>query len=158
MSRVRCSFTAPKPPTSSRKPDGSTAMAIAVRSAAAPRTAHPSAITRSRAEAAPGMARTCSWRHRMVCAARGSARAASIRRELARLSYTSALAMPKMKTHSGAKKRFKLTAKGKVRGRHAYSSHILEKKSPKRKRGFRKPAGDLRSRRPAHQEDAGSGK
>ena len=45
--------------------------------------------------------------------------------------------MPKMKTHSGAKKRFKLTAKGKVRGRHAYSSHILEKKSPKRKRGFR---------------------
>jgi large subunit ribosomal protein L35 len=47
--------------------------------------------------------------------------------------------MPKMKTHSGAKKRFKLTAKGKVRGRHAYSSHILEKKSPKRKRAFRKP-------------------
>jgi large subunit ribosomal protein L35 len=46
--------------------------------------------------------------------------------------------MPKMKTHSGAKKRFKLTAKGKVRGRHANSSHILEKKSPKRKRGFRK--------------------
>ena len=45
--------------------------------------------------------------------------------------------MPKMKTHSGAKKRFKLTAKGKVRGRHAYSSHILEKKSPKRKRAFR---------------------
>ena len=44
--------------------------------------------------------------------------------------------MPKMKTHSGAKKRFKLTAKGKVRGRHAYSSHILEKKSPKRKRAF----------------------
>lgn len=48
--------------------------------------------------------------------------------------------MPKMKTHSGAKKRFKLTAKGKVRGRHANSSHILEKKSQKRKRGFRKPA------------------
>jgi large subunit ribosomal protein L35 len=47
--------------------------------------------------------------------------------------------MPKMKSHSGAKKRFKLTAKGKVRGRHAYSSHILEKKSPKRKRSFRKP-------------------
>ena len=47
--------------------------------------------------------------------------------------------MPKMKTHSGAKKRFKLTAKGKVRGRHAYSSHILEKKSPKRKRRFAKP-------------------
>jgi large subunit ribosomal protein L35 len=47
--------------------------------------------------------------------------------------------MPKMKTHSGAKKRFKLTAKGKVRGRHANSSHLLEKKSPKRKRAFGKP-------------------
>jgi large subunit ribosomal protein L35 len=47
--------------------------------------------------------------------------------------------MPKMKTHSGAKKRFKLTAKGKVRGRHAFSSHILEKKSPKRKRSFAQP-------------------
>jgi large subunit ribosomal protein L35 len=42
--------------------------------------------------------------------------------------------MPKMKTHSGAKKRFKVTATGKVRGRSAFSSHILEKKSPKRKR------------------------
>jgi large subunit ribosomal protein L35 len=48
--------------------------------------------------------------------------------------------MPKMKTHSGAKKRFKVTANGKVRGRHAFSSHILEKKTPKRKRGFRKAA------------------
>ena len=47
--------------------------------------------------------------------------------------------MPKMKTHSGAKKRFHKTAKGKVQGRHAFSSHILEKKSPKRKRGFSKP-------------------
>ena len=46
--------------------------------------------------------------------------------------------MPKMKSHSGASKRFKLTGSGKVRARHAYSSHILEKKSPKRKRGFRK--------------------
>jgi large subunit ribosomal protein L35 len=42
--------------------------------------------------------------------------------------------MPKMKTHSGAKKRFKITASGKVRGRHPFTSHILEKKSPKRKR------------------------
>jgi large subunit ribosomal protein L35 len=48
--------------------------------------------------------------------------------------------MPKMKTHSGAKKRFKLTAKGKVRGRHAFTSHILEKKSPKRKRRLGNPA------------------
>jgi large subunit ribosomal protein L35 len=48
--------------------------------------------------------------------------------------------MPKMKTHSGAKKRFKKTAKGKLRGRHAFSSHILEKKSPKRKRQMSNPA------------------
>ena len=47
--------------------------------------------------------------------------------------------MPKMKTHSGAKKRFKKTAGGKVRARHAFSSHILEKKSPKRKRSFSQP-------------------
>ena len=46
--------------------------------------------------------------------------------------------MPKMKTHSGAKKRFKVTAKGKVLGRHANTSHILEKKAPKRKRQHRK--------------------
>ena len=45
-----------------------------------------------------------------------------------------------MKTHSGAKKRFKLTATGKVRGRHAFTSHILEKKSPKVKRHHGKPA------------------
>lgn len=55
------------------------------------------------------------------------------------LCHTSASDMPKMKTHSGAKKRFRKTAKGKLRGRHAFSSHILEKKTPKRKRGFRKP-------------------
>ena len=47
--------------------------------------------------------------------------------------------MPKMKTHSGAKKRFRKTAKGKLRGRRAFSSHILEKKSPKRKRRMRRP-------------------
>ncbi len=45
-----------------------------------------------------------------------------------------------MKTHSGAKKRFKKTATGKLRGRHAFSSHILEKKSPKRKRQMGNPA------------------
>jgi large subunit ribosomal protein L35 len=48
--------------------------------------------------------------------------------------------MPKMKTHSGAKKRFRKTAKGKLRGRRAYSSHILEKKSPGRKRRFERPS------------------
>ncbi len=47
--------------------------------------------------------------------------------------------MPKMKTHSGTKKRFKVTATGKVHGRRAFSSHILEKKSPKRKRRQRAP-------------------
>ena len=48
--------------------------------------------------------------------------------------YTAALVMPKMKSHSGAKKRFKVTGTGKVQARHSFSSHILEKKSPKRKR------------------------
>jgi large subunit ribosomal protein L35 len=48
--------------------------------------------------------------------------------------------MPKMKTHSGAKKRFKVTARGKVRGRHAFTSHILEKKSAKKKRALGRPA------------------
>lgn len=47
--------------------------------------------------------------------------------------------MPKTKTHSGAKKRFKKTSTGKLRGHRAYSSHILEKKSPKRKRKMRQP-------------------
>jgi large subunit ribosomal protein L35 len=47
--------------------------------------------------------------------------------------------VPKMKTHSGAKKRFRKTATGKLRGRRAYSSHILEKKSPKRKRRMGRP-------------------
>ncbi len=47
--------------------------------------------------------------------------------------------MPKMKTHSGAKKRFRKTAKGKLRGRHAMTSHILGKKSPGRKRRLGRP-------------------
>jgi large subunit ribosomal protein L35 len=57
--------------------------------------------------------------------------------------------MPKMKTHSGAKKRFKVTGSGKVRGRHAFTSHILEKKSPKRKRTLGRPAvlGDSDAKR-----------
>ena len=48
--------------------------------------------------------------------------------------------MPKMKTHSGSKKRFKKTAKGKLRGRRANASHILEKKSPARKRRLGRPS------------------
>jgi large subunit ribosomal protein L35 len=47
--------------------------------------------------------------------------------------------MPKMKSHSGAKKRFRKTAKGKLRGRHAMTSHILEKKSAGRKRRLGRP-------------------
>jgi large subunit ribosomal protein L35 len=47
--------------------------------------------------------------------------------------------MPKMKTHSGTKKRFKVTASGKVRGHHAFTSHILEKKSANRKRRLGEP-------------------
>jgi len=41
--------------------------------------------------------------------------------------------MPKMKTKSSAKKRFKLTATGKIKRKHAFKSHILTKKSKKRK-------------------------
>ena len=48
--------------------------------------------------------------------------------------------MPKLKTHSGAKKRFNLTKTGKVKRAHAYKSHILNKKSTKRKRGLRQGA------------------
>ena len=48
--------------------------------------------------------------------------------------------MPKMKTHSGTKKRFRKSAGGKLRGRRAYSSHILEKKSPERKRRMGRPS------------------
>ena len=44
--------------------------------------------------------------------------------------------MPKMKTNSGAKKRFKLTGTGKIKRKHAYKSHILTKKSKKRKRNL----------------------
>lgn len=42
--------------------------------------------------------------------------------------------MPKVKTNSGAKKRFRITATGKIRRKHAYKNHILTKKETKRKR------------------------
>jgi large subunit ribosomal protein L35 len=42
--------------------------------------------------------------------------------------------MPKQKTNSGAKKRFKITGTGKIKRKHAFHSHILTKKSNKRKR------------------------
>ena len=46
--------------------------------------------------------------------------------------------MPKMKTHSATKKRFRLTGSGKLVRRHGMKSHLLEHKSAKRKRGYRK--------------------
>ncbi len=48
--------------------------------------------------------------------------------------------MPKMKSNRGAKKRFKVTASGKIKSRRAYRGHILTTKSRKRKRNLRKPA------------------
>ena len=45
--------------------------------------------------------------------------------------------MPKIKTHSGAKKRFKFSKTGKVKRAHAFKSHIITKKDTKRKRGLR---------------------
>ncbi len=44
--------------------------------------------------------------------------------------------MPKMKSKSGAKKRFSLTGTGKIKRKHAYKSHILTKKTTKRKRNL----------------------
>jgi large subunit ribosomal protein L35 len=49
--------------------------------------------------------------------------------------------MPKMKTHRGAAKRFKITGTGKLRRRQANLNHILEKKTPARKRRLARPTG-----------------
>lgn len=46
--------------------------------------------------------------------------------------------MPKVKTNSGAKKRFKLTGSGKIKRKHAFKSHILTKKTTKQKRNLTK--------------------
>jgi large subunit ribosomal protein L35 len=48
--------------------------------------------------------------------------------------------MPKIKTHSGAAKRFKITAKGKVKRQGAYANHLLEHKSKDQKRNYK---GDI---------------
>jgi len=48
--------------------------------------------------------------------------------------------MPKMKTHRGTAKRTRVTGSGKIMRNKAFKSHILTKKSQKRKRNFRKPA------------------
>jgi large subunit ribosomal protein L35 len=55
--------------------------------------------------------------------------------------------MPKMKTHSGAKKRFRKTASGKLRARHAFTSHMLGKKPAKRKRRLGRPVELARANR-----------
>jgi large subunit ribosomal protein L35 len=54
----------------------------------------------------------------------------------AKINTNSINNMPKMKSKSGAKKRFELTGTGKVKRKHAYKSHILTKKSTKRKRNL----------------------
>jgi large subunit ribosomal protein L35 len=46
--------------------------------------------------------------------------------------------MPKMKTHRGAAKRFKVTGSGKIKKNNAFKSHLLESKTSKRKRNLRK--------------------
>lgn len=47
--------------------------------------------------------------------------------------------MPKLKTNRGAAKRFKKTAKGKIKAKRAFSRHLLTGKSPNRKRSLRRP-------------------
>ncbi|MDR3344423.1 MAG: 50S ribosomal protein L35 [Oscillospiraceae bacterium] len=59
--------------------------------------------------------------------------------------------MPKLKTHSGAKKRFKMSKNGKAMRAHAYKSHILNKKTTKRKRNLRKVSvADTTNQRQIH--------
>jgi large subunit ribosomal protein L35 len=48
--------------------------------------------------------------------------------------------MPKIKTHSSSKKRFRVTGTGKIKRSRAYTSHLFNSKSPKRKRNLRKQA------------------
>ncbi len=60
--------------------------------------------------------------------------------------------MPKMKSHAGAKKRFKVTANGKLRGRHAMTSHIRVKKNAKRQRRLAKDVVISRADRPRVEE------
>jgi large subunit ribosomal protein L35 len=57
--------------------------------------------------------------------------------------------MPKMKTHSGAKKRFRKTASGALRGRHAFTSHNLGKKTSARKRRHAQPVRLARANKQA---------
>lgn len=57
--------------------------------------------------------------------------------------------MPKMKTHRGAAKRFKVTGSGKIKRGKAYKSHILTKKSTKRKRNLRQTGYISKANAPA---------
>jgi large subunit ribosomal protein L35 len=54
-----------------------------------------------------------------------------------RLDRAKEMTMPKMKTHKGSKKRFRVTAKGKLKRRHAGKKHLLSSKTGKRKRHLR---------------------
>ncbi len=60
--------------------------------------------------------------------------------------------MPKMKTHRGAAKRFRKTGRGKLRARHAMTSHNLGKKRPDRKRRLGKPVQVADADRPRVRE------
>jgi large subunit ribosomal protein L35 len=64
--------------------------------------------------------------------------------------------MPKLKTHSGAKKRFRTTGRGKLRARHSMTSHNLGKKRPKRKRRLGRPVEVARQDRKRVKELMGS--
>ena len=75
--------------------------------------------------------------HHPLHRCRSFERASALRSSTRLLQYT--FPMPKMKTHSGAKKRFKKTAKGKLLARHSFTSHNLGKKSAKRKRHLGRP-------------------
>lgn len=55
--------------------------------------------------------------------------------------------MPKIKTNSGAKKRFRITKKGKVMRSNSRKNHLLDKKTTKRKRKLRKPSETAKSER-----------
>lgn len=56
------------------------------------------------------------------------------------MKFRRKIVMPKMKTNRAAAKRFKVTGTGKLKRAKAYKSHILTKKTTKRKRNLRKPA------------------
>jgi len=64
--------------------------------------------------------------------------------------------MPKMKTHRGAAKRFRLTGSGRLMRRKAYGSHLLTKKTSKRKRTYDRPAEVSANDRPKVKRMIGS--